>query len=301
MTNNKNELLTINLQAFAEDAAPAADAGSSQAVSGFAAADGSIQGVAAPQEGGQAVSAQQPVDRNAEFEKLIKGEYKDLYDKRVKQTVEKRMKGHKETAERYNKLIPIVSTLASKYGIDAEDIDGLSRAIDNDNSYWDAIAMEKGISVEEAKRFAKLEGENATLRQWKRDNEALMAEESTHRIMQDWQKQEEELKQIVPNFSLDEALQDPEFFAIVKTGLSLESAYFALHHREHFSDIAQTTAKQVESKLANKIAAGAGRPVEGALGNQAASSAKVDISTMSKADLEKLFNRALGGEKIRFD
>ena len=61
-------------------------------------------------------SVQQP-DRNAEFEKLIKGEYKDLYDARMQDTIQKRLKGSKETVDKYNALSPTLELLAKKYGI----------------------------------------------------------------------------------------------------------------------------------------------------------------------------------------
>ena len=73
----------------------------------------------APIAGVQTVA--QP-DRNAEFEKLIKGEYKDLYDARVQDTVQKRLKGQKETVDKFNALAPTLELLASKYGVDAGDI-----------------------------------------------------------------------------------------------------------------------------------------------------------------------------------
>ena len=59
-----------------------------------------------------------PPDRNAEFEKLIKGEYKDLYDAKVQDTIQKRLKGTKETVDKFNALIPTLELLANKYGVE---------------------------------------------------------------------------------------------------------------------------------------------------------------------------------------
>ena len=59
---------------------PASDAGNGVQVQGGAPAAGVQQ------------ATEQP-DRNAEFERLIKGQYKDLYDARVSETVQKRVKG----------------------------------------------------------------------------------------------------------------------------------------------------------------------------------------------------------------
>ena len=62
-----------------------------------------------------AESVAQP-DRNAEFEKLIKGEYKDLYDAKMQDTIQKRLKGSKEIEDKYNSLAPTLEMLARKYG-----------------------------------------------------------------------------------------------------------------------------------------------------------------------------------------
>ena len=83
-------------------------------------------------------------DRNAEFEKLIKGEYKDLYDAKVQDTIQKRLKGSKEVEEKYNALTPTLEMLAKKYGVEATDINALTRAIEEDDSYYGEVALEKG-------------------------------------------------------------------------------------------------------------------------------------------------------------
>ena len=56
-------------------------------------------------------SVEQP-DRNTTFEQLIKGEYKDLYDAKVQDTIQKRLKGTKETVDKYNALSPTLELLA---------------------------------------------------------------------------------------------------------------------------------------------------------------------------------------------
>lgn len=104
-------------------------------------------------------------DRNAEFEKLIKGEYKDLYDARVQDTIQKRLKSSKETVDKYNELAPTLEMLARKYGIsDASDIKALNKAIEEDDSYYEDEALEKGITVEQLKSIRKMERENAELK-----------------------------------------------------------------------------------------------------------------------------------------
>ena len=77
-----------------------------------------IQEETAPAAEVQKTTEAQP-DLNAEFEKLIKGQYKEQYDARMQDTIQKRLKGSKETVEKYNALAPTLEILAKKYGVDA--------------------------------------------------------------------------------------------------------------------------------------------------------------------------------------
>ena len=95
-------------------------------------------------------------DRNAEFEKLIKGEYKDLYDARVQDTVQKRLKGQKDVVDKYNALIPTLEMMAKKYGVDAGDTEALSKAIQEDDSYYEQEALEKGMTVQQLKEITSI-------------------------------------------------------------------------------------------------------------------------------------------------
>ena len=149
-----------------------------------------------------------PNDRNAEFEKLIKGEYKDLYDARVQDTIQKRLKSTKETVDRYNALTPTLETLAKKYGVDASDIEALNKAIEEDDSYFEDEALEKGITVEQLKEIRKMERENAEL---KAEMESRRRQENADRIMADWMDQANALQKIYPSFDFNAEINNKGF------------------------------------------------------------------------------------------
>ena len=119
------------------------------------------------QEDAPAAEVQKTVapDRNAEFEALIKGEYKDLYDAKMQDTIQKRLKGHKELEAKYNELLPILDILGKKHGVDATDITALNKAIEEDDSYFEDEALEKGMTVKQLKDFKKMEKDISLLRQ----------------------------------------------------------------------------------------------------------------------------------------
>ena len=123
-----------------------------------------------PKENAQTTDVQEkeaavaPVDRNAEFEKLIKGEYKDLYDARMQETIRSRLKGTKETVDKYNALTPTLELLAQKYGVDVNNIEALNKAIQDDDSYFEEEALEKGLTVEQLKEIKAMKRENEELK-----------------------------------------------------------------------------------------------------------------------------------------
>ena len=236
-------------------------------------------------------------DRNARFEALIKGEFKDLYDAKMQDTIQKRLKGSKETVDKYNELTPTLEMLAKKYGVDASDIKALNKAIEEDDSYYEEEAMEKGISVEQLKAVKKMERENAEL---KRQMEDRNNRERAERDVADWMKQAESAKHSFPNLDLGEELKNPQFINLLKSGVGVETAYFAMHHRELVPQAMQYTAKAVEQKLTNKVIANGARPTENGIKSQSSVIVKSDVSQLSKADRAEIIRRVARGEKIKF-
>ena len=236
-------------------------------------------------------------DRNARFEALIKGEFKDLYDAKMQDTIQKRLKGSKETVDKYNELTPTLEMLAKKYGVDASDIKALNKAIEEDDSYYEEEAMEKGISVEQLKAVKKMERENAEL---KKQMEDRTNRERAERDVAEWMKQAEAAKHSFPNLDLGEELKNPQFIELLKSGVGVETAYFAMHHRELVPQAMQYTAKAVEQKLTNKVIANGARPTENGIKSQSSAIVKSDVSQLSKADREEIIRRVARGEKIKF-
>ena len=165
-------------------------------------------------------------DRNAKFEELIKGEYKDLYDARVQDTIQKRLKSSKETVDKYNALTPTLEALGKKYGVDATDIEALNRAIEEDDSYYEEEALEKGITVQQLKEIRKMERENADL---KRQMEEQNRKENANKLYSRWMQESEETKKIYPSFNLQAEMQNPRFTDLLRSNIDVRTAYEVLH------------------------------------------------------------------------
>ena len=245
----------------------------------------------------QADQVAQPDDRNAKFEELIKGEYKDLYDARVQDTIQKRLKGTKETVEQYEALKPTLEILSKKYGVDASDIKALSKAIEEDDSYFEEEALEKGLSVEQLKEIRRMEKENSQL---KAQMEEANRRDSANRLYSQWLGQAEQAKSIYPSFNLEAEMQNPRFLDLLRSNVDVRTAYEVLHKDEIIPAFAQHTAKVVEQKLTNKIIANGARPTENGNSSQSAVITKSDVSQLSKEDRQEIMRRVARGEKIRF-
>lgn len=293
------ESLRIQLQLLAEGAASGAGS-EGTGVNGPAAGDDSGVDLSDIQygiqdDGQDAAAGIDPANRDAEFEKLIKGDFKDQYNKRVQDTLQKRFKGMQETINKYEQTKPLVEKMASKYGVDADDIEGLIKATDDDISFYEDEALEKGLSVEQLKEIKKMERENAEL---KRQMQQKTSQENASKLYAEWMDQAESAKAIYPSFDLNSEMQNPKFLDLLRSHIDVKTAYEVIHKDEILPAAMQFAANSVSKKLANKIMSG-GRPSENGTKAQAPTLVKQDPSTWTKADRQEVIRRVARGEKIR--
>lgn len=302
----KNSFYLINLQLFAEGSGTG-DGGATGATETAAVSQkgekNSLADVKYGVQEGNAqtadvqVTAEASPDRNAEFDKLIKGEYKDIYNAKMENAIKKRFASTKETVDRYNALAPTLELLAKKYGVDVNDAIALNKAIEDDDTYFEEEALEKGITVEQLKEFRKIEKENAEL---KRQMEEENAKQNASKIYAKWMEQAESAKAVYPSFDLQTEMQNSDFINLLKSNVDVRTAYEVLHKDEIIPAAMQFTAKKVEQQLTNKIIANGARPTENGINSQSASLVKSDVSQLSKADIDEISRRVARGEKISF-
>lgn len=276
----------LNLQAFAEGAAAAAATG----------ADGAnAPGMVAASDAGE--ESGQTRDYDAELDSLIKGEYKEAYNKRVSAIVKDRLKGSKETVDKYNKLSPTLEVLARKYGVDPTDVDALNRAIEDDDSYFEDEALERGISVAELKTIRKLERDNAELKREIADKENR---EKADRQVLEWTKQEEAAKAKYPMLNLQDEIRNPQFASLLKSGIDVETAFKVVHMNEIIPAAMQYSAKEVASKISGAREMNRARPTEAAANPTVPNSVKTDVSKLTREDRNRLYEEAKRGKHITF-
>jgi hypothetical protein len=303
----KTELNALNLQLFAEGGDGGTGAEGSTADSGFATTQGvkdnpledvkyGIQEDSVQTTDAQTTETEPTVDRNAEFEKLIKGDYKDLYDAKVQDTVQKRLKGTKEQVAKLESLSPLLEMIGNKYGVDSNDAEALIKAIEDDDSYFADEAMERGITVDELKRIRKIERENADL---KKQMEEQTTRENANKLYKTWLDQSEEAKKFFPNFDLETEMQNEQFRDLLRANIDVKTAYQVIHQDEIIGGAMQYTAKTVEKKVTDKIRANGSRPVENGISSNSAAVVKTDVSQFTDADMDEIIRRVRNGEKIK--
>ena len=236
-------------------------------------------------------------DLDAEFEALIKGKYKAQYDARTQDTIQKRLKNSKETVEKYNALTPTLEMLAKKYGVELGNVEALNKAIQEDDSYYEEEALEKGITVQQLKEIRKMERENAAL---KAQMEEAQRQENGKKLYAAWMQQADETKKVYPSFDIQTEMNNPKFLELLRSNIDVRTAYEVTHKDEIIQGAMQFTAQTVESKLAKKIASNGARPAENGMSSQSAAVVKSDVSQLSKADRAEIIRRVQRGEKIRF-
>lgn len=270
-----------------------------------AAAAGSAESAGTPagtEAAGQ--EAQQGADDRAEFERLIKGQYKAYYDEKVQGHIKERFKASKQAEARMQKTIdgmqPVMQMLAEKYHADPGDVEAISKAIQEDSSYYEDEAAERGMSVEQLKEFKRISRENAALRAAEEQRQEKAGQQEA---MLRWQQQSEAVAQKYPGFQgLEEEANDPatgeRFLQLLSSGIDVENAYKVVHMDDLISGALEYGVNKARHDTVQTIKARGMRPSEnGASGTGAAVQHK-DVASLTREERAQLMKRALRGESI---
>ena len=190
-----------------------------------------------------------------------------------------------------------MALLSKRYGVDVTDAAALSKAIQDDDAYYEQEAMEKGMTVENLKAVKKMERENAELRRQMRERES---KENADRLYAQWMQEQESLKQIYPTFDLNTEMQNAKFQQLLKANIPMQTAYEVIHRDEIIPAAMQFAAQKTEAGMAAKIAANRERPVENGMRSKGAAATKSNVSQLTKQDRAEILRRVARGEKISF-
>lgn len=257
---------------------------------------GGAEGAAATEGAQQQSSA--PIDRDAEFEQMIKGDWKEAYEKRMKAQLDRRFKESDKLKKQAEGSRALMELLAGKYGVSADDADALLKAAEADESYYEAEAAEKGLTVEQLKHIKQLERENAALKSAREEREK---QERNSQLHARWLQETEEAKKVYPGLDFAKEAQNERFSKMLAMGFTVKDAYESAHIEEIMSGSMQYAAKRAQQQTMDNIRARGMRPQEGGLGSTPAGSAKFDVNKLTKEQRAEYARKALRGERISFN
>lgn len=243
-----------------------------------------------------------PEERRKAFGELLRGEYADLTEELMQNAVTEATR----RLEASPAMKGLMQALQEKYGTDANDLVALTEAVRNgavkDDAYYEKLAMEKGVSTKTARELDKLESQNKQLteqqqliRQMERQREqqARIAE-----LQAGWDREAEQLKAQYPDFNMAEVLANPEVEKMMRSGVSMTSAYRSAYFDHILKQQQAATAQQVEQGVVNRMQQRNARPGENGTRPGSAVQTKIDVSHMSRKEMEEMEKRAMRGEVI---
>lgn len=234
-------------------------------------------------------------ERRQAFRDLVKGEYKDLYDEEVQSILRRRLKDEKGLKEQVSKMQPIIDLLNQKYQVQGGDIGKLMEAIEGDDVYWADAAEEAGMTVDQYKRFQRLQRENAQLIEEQRMRQGR---EAANRQTQAWYQEAEALKAVYPSFDLAVEAGNPQFLSLLQSGVPVQHAYEVIHMDEIKAAQRQEAARATEQQVTANVRARGSRPAENGTTSQGGFTIKNDPSKWTKKDRAEVARRVQRGEHI---
>ena len=231
------------------------------------------------------------------FRDMVQGEYKDIYTEETQRIINSRFKQTKGLEDALAAQQPVIDMLAQRYKLDGKDMGKLVEAVENDNAYWEEAADEAGMTVEQYKKFQKLERENRQLLNAERQR---AGEAAAQNQLQQWYTQAEEARKKFPRLNIEEEAKNPQFINMLRAGVPVEHAYKTLHFDEIMSDAMTTSAAVTERRVVDNVRAKGARPRENGTAAQNGFTIKDDVSKLTRKDRAEIARRVARGDLISF-
>lgn len=243
-----------------------------------------------------------PEERRKAFGELLRGEYADLTEELMQNAVTEATR----RLEASPAMKGLMQALQEKYGTDANDLVALTEAVRNgavkDDAYYEKLAMEKGVSTRTARELDKLESQNKHLteqQQMIQQMERQRAQQARIAELQaGWDREAEQLKAQYPDFNMAEVLANPEVEKMMRSGVSMTNAYRSAYFDHILKQQQAATARQVEQGVVNRMQQRNARPGENGTRPGGAVQTKIDVSHMSRKEMEEMERRVMRGEVI---
>ena len=244
-------------------------------------------------------------ERRKAYDEYIKGEGREFYTEDTQKIVSRRVNDLKVMQEKVGKLQPFINALADKYNLSSDDLGGLMKAIQGDRDFFTEAAAEAGMDNPETYREfreaqRKLKATQDAQKRQREAQEAARKQSFVQQKMRAWQDEARALKGKYPSFDFQTDSANPQFMSMLRSGVSIEAAYRALHHDEIVAGEVSNAKAQTEKALVDNIRAKGSRPAENGTSGASTFTYKSDVSKLNKADRAEIARRVARGERIEF-
>ena len=263
------------------------------------------------QEQPQTAEAQPAEDaakgQDDKWQALIKGEFKEQFGKAVQDAIQKRFKNQQDATkdltaanEKLAMLQPMIESLARQQGVNPEDLPALVQAVQKTDPNIEEEAEAAGMTTESYLTMKKIEAAN---QRYEEEKQRDVFQKQVQAHFAKLSQQAEALKQRFPDFDLEKELFNPNDDRFMRMtspegGLDVETAYYAIHHRELEPQAMAYGIQRAQEQMAQTLQANGRRPTEGAMTGGQAGNFQIDPRKMTKAERNDLIRRARMGEEI---
>lgn len=267
----------ISLQFFSEAV------GEGDAQGADTATDTDTQGAQAEAESTEEEKAQPSAEE--EFEALIKGKFSKEFARRTQSIIDRRFAKAKNDEQQLRDLKPLLEEISKAYpDISPDNIPSLIKAIQGTKT------PEKARAVPDLDR----------LRNMKSQLESKRAAAEKQKIIADWEKQAEALKEIYPDFNLSREVLNEDFAQLLKAGVSVRRAYEAANIEGILGSAMHYAAMSISRKTAQSIRTSSARVQENSALDRAASKKSTNVNLLTEKDILNILEDVKRGAKIHF-
>lgn len=234
-------------------------------------------------------------DLEGEFDELVKGKYKQQYDARVQNAINRRFKNSQDYQSTIGEYEDATQILYAKYGLKAGDIKGLKNALENDNGLYAEAAEQEGLTTEKYRENLRLKAEAERGRSMM---EEFKAQQERQQTFERWDAEAGELREAFPNFDLNAEFENETFMNNLNRIGSVKDAFYVTHLQDILSGAMQHSERAATKAAVDNFKANASRPIENGVKHSPAIVRKDDPSKWTEKELFEVAERARRGEKI---
>lgn len=253
-------------------------------------------GAAAAQQTEQAAPAaqeEQTKDKRAQFEALMKGEYKQEFTDYFNQQFNRRYAEAKSQLDaQLAAREPLMRALSSLYGVEDGDPEKLLQAVNQDETIWRERAEAAGMTVDQFRQIEQLKERN---RAQAEQLERMAGQEEANRQYAAWLEESKQVAAAYPDFDLRAELDNATFRRLLTAGFPMRNAYESVHHAELLEKAVMDVRSQTERAVTSNIQARGARPVENGIASKRGTPTAADVHGMTRKQRAEAAKRMIAG------